>query len=281
MEPRLAESRSSEPRRRELGARVASAAVMGPATVAAAYAGSPWFPLLILVLLALMSWEWSRLCDAGRFRGPGWLLAGGGIATVVCVLAGRAELAIPASLVAAVLVFAAARLGARPAGEAAPGWLAAGPLYLALPAAALLWLRQDPEAGRGLVIWLLAVVWATDIAAFFAGRAIGGPRLAARISPNKTWSGACGGIVGAVLVGAALCGVLLPAGLAWAVAAAASVAVAAIVGDLFESAAKRRFRVKDASGLIPGHGGVLDRVDGLLTAAPLALLLWRASGTWT
>jgi phosphatidate cytidylyltransferase len=158
--------------------------------------------------------------------------------------------------------------------------LLAGGLYAALAVASLLWLRQDPPNGRFTVLFLLLVVWGTDIGAYAAGRAIGGPRLAPRVSPGKTWSGAIGGAIAGLLAGLAL-------SLAWphlkpgtASVFALLVGLASQIGDLLESALKRRCGVKDSGRLIPGHGGLLDRVDGILLAAPVLTLLclWHAHG---
>jgi phosphatidate cytidylyltransferase len=149
----------------------------------------------------------------------------------------------------------------------AMGW---GFLYVGVPAFALLvlqWARYD------LVFWLMLVTWSTDIFAYFAGRSIGGPKLAPRISPNKTWAGLIGGMVGAAVVGA-VAAILFGLGPVFAVAGA-PLGLLAQLGDLYESKVKRRLGVKDSGSLLPGHGGVLDRVDGLLpvTLATLGLLL--------
>jgi len=155
------------------------------------------------------------------------------------------------------------------------GWMVAGLIYVIPPAAALVWLRLDPTQGRETVYWLMAAIWATDIGAYAAGRTIGGPRLAPSISPKKTWSGLAGGITCAALVGAGAA-TYLGKSAAWPLAlASAGLAVVGQAGDLLESALKRRFGVKDASRLIPGHGGLLDRVDGLLPAVlVVALVHW-------
>jgi phosphatidate cytidylyltransferase len=149
-----------------------------------------------------------------------------------------------------------------------PLWMLPGLIYVIAPCAALIWLRQTPEIGRHVVFWLFGAVWATDTGAYFAGRAIGGPKLIPRISPNKTWAGLLGGMVSAGIAGG-LVASLDPAMPALTLAAlAALVAVVAQAGDFMESAVKRYFGAKDSSQLIPGHGGVLDRLDGLMFAAP-------------
>ena len=164
-------------------------------------------------------------------------------------------------------------------------WLAAGIPYMGLAIAAAIWLRFDPSAGRANLLFLVLVVWASDIGAYLAGRLIGGARLAPRISPGKTWSGAAGGLAAAVAVGCAAWGAVpVPAPWWRAALVGGGIGLAAQIGDLLESALKRRFGVKDSGRLIPGHGGLLDRLDGFLTAAPvaalLALLLGRGVVLW-
>ena len=150
-----------------------------------------------------------------------------------------------------------------------PG-LALGVLYCGLPALALEVLRRQ-EDGILLTLWVLALVWACDIGAYFAGRTIGGPKLAPAISPNKTWAGLVGGVIAAGAFGFIL---YTHAGLAWHLAAASLIlAVLAQLGDLYESGLKRRAGVKDSGNVLPGHGGVLDRLDGLVPVAPVAALL--------
>jgi phosphatidate cytidylyltransferase len=148
--------------------------------------------------------------------------------------------------------------------------LAGGLIYCGLPVFALVVLRRE-EAGLVLALWTLSLVWATDIGGYFAGRSIGGPKLAPRISPSKTWAG----LVGGVLLATALAAVLhTRAGLPFRLAAATPLlAVLAQLGDLYESILKRRAGVKDSGHLLPGHGGILDRLDGLVPVAPVAALL--------
>ena len=164
------------------------------------------------------------------------------------------------------------------AGLGRAGLLLAGIVYIGVPVAALIWLRGLTPYGRDLVLALFAVVWATDTGAFFVGRILGGPKLAPRISPNKTWSGAIGGLAAGVLAAIAVDILSGWLNLGSAIALALLVAVVAEVGDLVESMLKRRFKVKDAGALIPGHGGALDRLDSMLLAAPaLALVMLLAS----
>lgn len=158
-------------------------------------------------------------------------------------------------------------------------WGIAGGLYIGLAIYALWWLRLDPEWGRVNLIWLVVVVWATDIGGYVFGRALGGPKLARAISPNKTWSGFFGGMALAVGCGfGVLAGFDIDAGLPVALLAAVISAVSQS-GDLLESAMKRRFQVKDSGNLIPGHGGILDRVDGLMAASAALALLNMGAGS--
>ena len=156
----------------------------------------------------------------------------------------------------------------------APSLRAGGTLWIALAAAALLWVRADPAAGRANVLFLLLLIWASDTGAYLVGRLVGGPRLAPLISPGKTWSGTAGGIVAALAVAGGALWLLPGAGnLTRAAAVALVFCVIGQLGDLAESWAKRRFGVKDSGTLIPGHGGLLDRLDALIAVAPFAALL--------
>ena len=160
-----------------------------------------------------------------------------------------------------------------------PGTLtrAAGFVYVLPAAVAVLWLRDDAVAGWANVLFVILTVSLTDVGAYLSGRLIGGAKLAPSISPGKTWSGAAGGLAVALVVG--LAAAALTDGALWrGPAVAAGLSVASQIGDLLESAIKRHFGVKDSGGLIPGHGGLFDRLDGLLTAAPVAALLAVALG---
>lgn len=184
--------------------------------------------------------------------------------TLACLYVGDWVFAILVAI-AAGLIFAEWRAMTRGWG---PAWFVGGVLYALLPATALLWLRI-PKGGVLIVLWVFVITWSTDIFAFFAGRSFGGPKLAPRFSPNKTWSGLIGGVIGATIAGGLL---VTDAGLSPVLLYAAPFfAVAAQGGDLFESAIKRRAGVKDAGGLLPGHGGVMDRLDGLVPVSVLTL----------
>jgi phosphatidate cytidylyltransferase len=168
--------------------------------------------------------------------------------------------------------------GRRRRGRNHPGWLASGTLWIALPCVLLLWLAQRDGSGRATLLWILAVVWATDIGAYAFGSRIGGPRLAPRWSPGKTWAGLFGGMFCAALAGWAAARLIgAPAALPL-VMLSAGLAIVDQFGDLAESVAKRRFGVKDSSDLIPGHGGLLDRLDGLLAVVPAVALLAALRG---
>jgi len=156
------------------------------------------------------------------------------------------------------------------------GWLAFGIGYIVVAALSLIQLRGDVIDGRAFVIELFAIVWATDIGAYLVGRAVGGPKLAPAISPNKTWAGAVGGLVCALIAAFLVSRLLgLTMSVVTVLVAAAVLSAVSQVGDLMESWWKRRFDVKDSGHLIPGHGGILDRIDGVLLASPVA-----AAGHW-
>jgi phosphatidate cytidylyltransferase len=152
-----------------------------------------------------------------------------------------------------------------------PGWMVAGFVYALVPALSLLWIRDRAPQGLELLLWVFIVTWATDIGAYVAGRAIGGPKLAPSISPNKTFSGLFGGMISAALAGYAWVELTrMSALLFWL---APLFALAAQAGDLFESGLKRRAGIKDSGTWLPGHGGALDRLDGLVVVAALTALV--------
>lgn len=248
--------------------RILSALVLLPLGIAVAWFGAPWLSIVTALAGAGMAWEWARLCRAGRVGSSGAALIAVVLAAVVAAAIGMVAVGIAISIAGAALVLLLAR---REAGDAL--WLALGALWLALPCVLLLWLSHGggTGAGRATVLWVFAIVWATDIGAYFTGRFVGGPKLAPAWSPSKTWSGLGGGMVAALLTGLAFHrwgG--LPLGLALASFAMAAVAQG---GDLYESILKRRAGVKDSGTILPGHGGVMDRLDGVVPVAPMVALL--------
>lgn len=256
---------------RDLRLRLVSALVLGPLVLACIWLGTHWFTALIAIAVAGLAWEWVRMCG-GRVRGPG------GWAVPAAVLAAGGLAAAGHALIGALLLPLGALLAFRLARGVNARFLAAGVLYIGLAGIALIILRHDPSAGRANVIFLILVVWASDSAAYLAGRALGGPRLWPAVSPGKTWSGAVGGLAGAMLVGI-LATAVEPGPWVWAALVAAVLGLLAQAGDLLESGIKRRFGVKDSSRLIPGHGGLLDRLDGLLASAPAAAGLGLVLGS--
>jgi phosphatidate cytidylyltransferase len=261
-----------------LTSRVLSALALAPIVLAAVAYGSPWFDLVLVLAAGLMAREWGRMAENGRVTLATGLLAAVVMAGVVGVtLDADPWLLLAVGLVASFILY----LCAKSSGAPAPIWLAMGAIAIGVPCMALDWLRADPVYGRVTIFWLFGVVWATDIGAYAAGRTIGGAKLAPRISPNKTWAGLAGGVFCAGLVGFGVATWLVqsPQPLALSLLSA-GLAVLAQLGDLGESGLKRRFGVKDSGRLIPGHGGVLDRCDGLLSTAPaVALICWFAGGT--
>lgn len=247
-----------------LALRLASTVILVPGALAAVWYGPPLLTLVVALSGAAMAWEWGRLVAAGRFDARAAAIMIGIVAAMLAGFAMRFDLAL---VLAGIGAAAAALMRAEER-----WWSALGTLWIAAGCLAFLWLALPGSGGRGAVLWLLAVVWASDSLAFVAGKSLGGPKLAPRISPNKTWAGVAGGLIGAAMVGMAVAWIgRIPAGFALAVSL--GLGVSAQAGDLVESQAKRHFAVKDTSRLIPGHGGMLDRLDGLIAAAIGAALL--------
>lgn len=242
--------------------RLISASVLGPVALGASYLGGAWFVVLLTITLVLMCFEWGRMVEGREFGRGFFALATGGVSALVL---GSMGLYPYGYLIALVAAFGA-RLVYRK--NRSPGrWAAFGSFYLVMPCLAMLWLRQDVAAGRELLFLLFAVVWSSDSMAFLTGRLIGGPKLSPTLSPAKTWSGAIGGAVAGGFAGLVASEMVLAEGAEvfyWLVGAC--LGLMSIIGDLAESAFKRVFRVKDISGFIPGHGGVLDRLDGMIFA---------------
>jgi phosphatidate cytidylyltransferase len=216
-------------------------------------------------------WEWTSLVARADRR--------------VVLMAGLAPLALAVVLVGANRLLAGVIvvvMGALSAAALAPAarrlWVAGGLPYAGAIALAPVALRADTEYGFLAVIFLYAVVWSTDIAAYFVGRAVGGPKLMPAVSPKKTWSGAIGGLTAAVAVAVVTAQAAGLTGWLPIVLVAVALSVLAQAGDLFESSLKRRFGAKDSSHLIPGHGGLMDRLDGFVAAAVLAALIGLLRG---
>jgi phosphatidate cytidylyltransferase len=244
---------------------------MIPVALAAVWFGTPLLPAIVALAAAGMGWEWARL---SRVSSP----------VAVCLIIAAPFLAVCAvafghdAVALAIAVVFAACAAAAEARLPSAVWCVVGTLWIALPCLAILWLdRGGAISGRATILWLFAIVWASDIGAYTFGRLIGGPKLAPALSPNKTWAGAGGSLFCVALAGWAIGAAMgMPAGRV--VVISLIVAVGAQLGDLAESAAKRWFGVKDSGNLIPGHGGLLDRLDSLLTASVVLALCLAAGG---
>jgi phosphatidate cytidylyltransferase len=256
--------RTPDPRAGELGKRLASAIVMAALALLALVAGGWPFVMFWTAAAIGVFWEWCTAVTAGAsVRAAG-----------IAALALAAAAAGVGQLYIAIAALAAGSAGV--AGMSAPrlrAWRAAGVAYAGVALLAPVVLRRDPAFGLIAILFLFAVVWSTDVLGYFVGRGIGGPRLAPVVSPKKTWSGACGGVLAAVAAGAAVALASGTMALVPAAAIAFLLSVASQAGDLFESGVKRRFGVKDTSQLIPGHGGLMDRLDGFIAASGVAALI--------
>lgn len=253
---------------RELRLRIVSGVILGILVLAATWAGGLWFRSLAVLIMVLMHYEFSTISNA-RTKAPlantiGWLAI---LATAGFILAYLPQMALAAILIGG--------LGAVLAGVMRGGglWSATAVFYAGLSGLALAEIRGEGHFGLFAMLFVFAIVWATDILAYFFGRALGGPKLAPSISPGKTWSGAIFGTAAGVGAGVGVALIVRQGGGMMIPLIALLLSVASQIGDLFESWLKRRFGAKDSGRLIPGHGGVMDRVDGLVFAAFAAFLL--------
>ncbi|MTI16665.1 phosphatidate cytidylyltransferase [Rhodobacteraceae bacterium RKSG542] len=250
----------------DLLTRAWSALLLAPAVLAVTWYGGLLFALVVLLGSLVLFWEWGIVTQQKK-SGPLSLLGFALLVGIgaVYIFAGTLA-ALAAVVVSATLLFIAEKLtiGTR--------WFAAGLVYSSLACISIVALREGSH-GLAIFLYLLFLVWASDVAAYFCGRTFGGPKLWPAVSPNKTWSGAIGGVIFAALAGALVAYAMGAEHLLWLFALAALLSAASQLGDLFESSLKRRFNVKDASQLIPGHGGLMDRVDGLVFAAFVALVI--------
>ena len=230
--------------------------------------GGMAFDALVLVAAIGMATEWAAITAPSRARWSLPVLLAVLVIACGCAALGRTPFGWAALGVGLIALLAATR----------PGLFAWGVPYIGAAVVALIWLRADPQVGRGNLLGLIILIWASDIGAYIVGRLVGGPRLAPSISPGKTWSGAIGGLIAAAAVGAIAA---LWDGSGSSVIKAAGIAgclgIVSQLGDLLESKLKRHFGVKDSGHIIPGHGGLLDRLDAVLIAAPVAAALaWMA-----
>lgn len=253
---------------RDLAPRLISALVMIVLALGTLWAGGLWFVAFWFAAGIAIVWEWQRIVGGARWK---WRLFTGVLALTLAterLLVGALDASIVVTVLGCLVVMALSGPGKRL-------WNGAGLAYAACLVLSVGLLRLSIFYGWQSIVWLFAVVWTTDIMAYFGGRLIGGPKLWPRVSPKKTWAGFLTGIISAALVGTAVAGLAIGAE---AVRPAVLVlglltAIVSQGGDLFESSLKRAFDVKDSSHLIPGHGGVMDRLDGFLAAATFAVVI--------
>jgi phosphatidate cytidylyltransferase len=251
--------------------RALSSLVLAPLAIVAAWYGGVGFALFWTLAALGVFWEWTNLvCHHDR----------NSVLTIgVVAMIGTSLLLINGWWGTAVAFTALGMLGvAVLASRIRRSWCAAGVAYATVLLIAPVMLRADARFGFEAIVFLFVIVWATDIAAYFVGRAVGGPKLMPRVSPNKTWSGAIGGTAVAVASGAMTASQFGVGNIQATALVALALSVVSQVGDLLESAVKRRFSAKDASHLIPGHGGLMDRLDGFLAAVLAAALIGMFHG---
>jgi phosphatidate cytidylyltransferase len=268
----------------DLSRRVISALVLLPVAIVCIWAGGYAFLLLVALASLVLAREWLGMCgQAGsgviRVWFPACLVAVAIASGLGTADAGLAIVAIGTVVAGVFGVFARPALGSAVAGPARSNAidrfaLAFGVPYVGLAAVALPWLRDDQAVGLANTLFVLAIVWGSDIGAYMVGRLIGGPKLVPSISPGKTWSGAAGGLLSAALAGLAVAACFSTRfSPLYVIGLALGLGIISQAGDLLESALKRHFGVKDSGRIIPGHGGLLDRIDALLAVAPAAAML--------
>ncbi len=242
----------------DLQTRAISTLLLVPLALLLLGLGGVWWQCWCALLGVGIASEWLRLCGYSMLRPAGLSMLALFALLWGALMFGLAPIALILAICAAVVILILIN-----------PWLGLGLVYIGLSVWALSWLRMQAQ-GWANVVFLLPVVWASDIGAYVTGRVLGGPKMAPRVSPGKTWSGAVGGVIAAVLVGASIAEGL--SGLfARAVLVAGVLAVISQIGDLGESGAKRHFGVKDSGNLIPGHGGLFDRLDGVMAAGLAAI----------
>ncbi len=251
----------------DLGIRALSAALLIPAVLLDVWQGHIWFEIFMAFFGILIAHEWSNIVHRSNSAQFALMSAAALVAAFLPKEIGILPTFGVVLMLTAISVFVASTVE----GEK-PVWAYVGVPYVAIPVMSLVLLRSDAQWGVHAILWLLLLVWATDTFAYFTGRAVGGPKLAPRFSPSKTWAGLVGGMAGAAAVSAIYAQALLVAVVPLAIVGA-TLAVIAQIGDILESALKRHYGVKDSGTLIPGHGGVMDRVDGLVMAGVAAALI--------
>ena len=242
--------------------RTLSALVLVPLVLGAVHAGGRPFAALIAFAVIVMLFEWTRMVERRELSNGFYALSIGAAGSMFAAASG----AYMAAFGLCAASGAAAWLLARREGGLG-FWPALAAPYILAPSIALIWLRFDVENGRALTFLLFIIVWAADTGAFFLGKFIGGPKISHALSPSKTWAGIAGGVIGGALAGGLAAVQMFGAGGAvLMVLAAGALGAVSVVGDLVESAFKRNFGLKDISGFSPGHGGALDRLDGMIFA---------------
>ena len=247
---------------RELTKRILSAVILAPIVIFLAWLGGIFFGVMMAVVAVLMYWEWTVMTQRSILLPRDAFAALCVLSLVIAAYVGGTTMPIIISFLTIIIGLIVIALVKHKI-----GWMIAGIGVGSSLATCLIYLRAIEPSGLGLLFFLCFAVWAADIFAYAVGRTIGGPKLMPRVSPKKTWSGFLGGSAGAVIIGAIVASYLFEGSVILFAGLALVTALAAQVGDLLESHIKRLFNVKDSSNLIPGHGGILDRVDGLVLSA--------------
>ncbi len=257
----------------ELKLRIMSGLVLAVLVLAATWVGGLGFRLLAAAIALLVYFEWSTITRLMERNFTGNLIGWVGLILLSANIAfGNPDLSVPLLCGLTITIALLVIVGG------GTWWLPGGLVYAGLSGVSLAAIRDTGALGLAAILLIFAIVWATDILAYFVGRALKGPKLAPRISPGKTWSGAVGGTLAAIVAGSLVTLAIFGRVSAWIIVLALVLSVASQIGDLFESFIKRRFGVKDSSQLIPGHGGVMDRVDGLVFACFAVFLMTLVYG---
>ena len=246
--------------------RIISALVMLPLAVALILLGGWAYTAVILLLAVLILMEWNSITN-GTWKTPLFFVQAILVVSLGCVLKIMGTISLIDLLVFLNAVLLTAILGKKDFKFAV-----AGGFYALLPVLSLIWLREYLQGGAYIILWAMIIVWSMDTGAYFAGKKIGGPKMSPKISPNKTWAGLAGGALLALITGTVSAKFFGFEPLYQIVVIAVVLAIWSQIGDLAESAVKRKFKVKDSGAIIPGHGGILDRVDGILFVMPVVAL---------